>query len=294
MKYTILLLLAALTSCAPSRKPVQVGDIPNSSAVSYEDEEYGQAVLDQLTQQAPLDRNDANINRVEDIVDRLTRAANADQSPWHIYVLNDGKVKNAAATRGNYVFVWTGILSAVRNDSELAGILAHEIGHVLAKHTTPDPAEEANQMITGVTGSIAREILSSQSGAIGIVGGIAESLITASMNALIVNPNSQRLEYEADQIGIFLMADAGYDPRSFVDFWERARNDPDFSGSDIQFLSTHPSTGNRLERLRKMLPESIARYERTRDGRPKVERNRSIRRNNTRRNNWDSNSYFDR
>lgn len=249
-----------LTSCTSTRIPVKIGDVPPPAELSIQDEEYGQQVLDQITDSTPLDRDDGNVNRVRDIVDRITAAANADQQPWHVYVLKDDSVKNAAATRGNYVFVWTGILSSVRSDGELACILAHEIGHVLAKHTAPNPAEEANQMITGTVGDIADSVIGSASG-YGIAGSLANMIITSSLNAFLVNPNAQRLEYEADQIGIFLMADAGYDPEDAVRFWTRAKDDPDFGKSTLQFLSTHPSSDDRLIRLQKMLPESLRRYQ---------------------------------
>ena len=265
-----------LTSCASTRIPIKVGDIPRAQEVSVQDEEYGQQVLYELTKTTPLDRNDHNINRVRDIVDRIARAANADRVPWNVFVLADNSVKNAAATRGNYVFVWTGMLESTTSDGELASVLAHEIGHVLARHTTPNPAEEANQMISGVAGNIAGTVLS-QTG-YGMVGSLADALITNSLNAFLVNPNSQRLEYEADQIGIFLMADAGYNPEDSINFWSRAKNDPAFGRGNLQFLSTHPSSEDRLKKLEKMLPEARRRYQDRGDMERRASRPESYRR----------------
>lgn len=260
----MLLFASFLTACASRRKIIPAGEVPQVAPVSAYDEEYGQQVLEAITQESNLDNNSQRINRVRSIVDRLTWAANSDSAPWHVYVIDAPQIKNAGATRGNFVFVWSGILDAVQDDSELAAVLAHEIGHVLARHVMPDPGEMANKMISGVAGTVGRAVVVNQPGAISIAGGVAEALISTTVDALIVNPQSQRLEYEADQIGIFLMADAGYNPDSAIDFWSRAQSDPDFGGGSPQFLSSHPSSENRLSRLRKMLPEARERYQNSR------------------------------
>ena len=224
------------------------------------DERYGQEVLGQLSQQFQLDRDDARVSRVRDIVDRLTKAAHADKNPWHIYVFDDTGFKNAAATKGNYVFVWSGILTGVQNDDELATILAHEIGHVLAGHTSPTPGEEANEMIAGAVGDVAKEVVNQQSGYIGLAAGLAGMLVSEGVKAFIVNPESKRKEFEADQIGLFLMARAGYDPQEAINFWRRVEDDPEYSSGLPQFMSSHPSSDTRVATLEKLLPEAQAEY----------------------------------
>ncbi|RIL12389.1 MAG: hypothetical protein DCC75_00590, partial [Proteobacteria bacterium] len=238
-------LLILLCSCAAHRAPVPVGEVPLQHQVSQEDEQYGHEVLNMLTQDFALDRDDRRINRVRDLVDKLTTAANAGGNPWHVYVLVDDDFKNAAATRGNYIFVWTGLLRMVSSDGELATILAHEIGHLLAGHTQPTPQEEVNELLSGIAGSIAGQVVAAQ-GQHPFVADLAEMLARELLSAIIVNPGSQRNELEADQIGIFLMADAGIDPNNAISFWERARSDPELSGSGLQFLSSHPDSEERL------------------------------------------------
>jgi len=251
--------ILSLTACGPGRPPIPPGEIPRADIVSAEDEQYGQTVLAELMQQYPLDRSDNNINRVRDIVDRLAKAAHADRDPWHVYVLQGDTVINAAATRGNHVFVWTGMLRSVRSDDELATVLAHELGHVLAGHTMPTPTEEAQEILANVTGQVVGEIIQSQ-GAYGALAGIAGDLVSSVVRAIAINPESQRKELEADQIGFFLMADAGYDPRKALDFWTRMEQ---ISGGDssLQVLSTHPANEERLDALRAMLDQAMARYE---------------------------------
>jgi predicted Zn-dependent protease len=259
-------LVVVLCGCGARRPPVPVGDVPAVQAVSADDERYGQSVLAELVERYELDRDDANIERVRLITDRLTEAANAGSEPWHVYVLKDDNFKNAAATRGNYIFVWTGMLRTVSGDDELATVLAHEIGHVLAGHTARDPNDEVNRMIAGVAGAVTGQAVGAYG--YGPVADIANILVKAAIEAIIVNPVSQEREFEADHIGLFLMADAGYDPTAGVEFWRRAQFDDSLSSGLLEFLSTHPSTDERFAKLSVYLPDAADRYERAKRGEP--------------------------
>jgi predicted Zn-dependent protease len=256
-----------------SRTPVAPGEIPQVGMVSIEDEEYGQQVLSTLTQTYPLERDDTSINRARDVVERLAKAAGADQTPWNVFVLRGDQVVNAAATRGNYVFVWTGMLNTIEREGELAAVLAHEMGHVLAGHTNPTAGEEAGQIMANVTGEVASRVVAAQ-GPYGALGQLAGILAQEAVKALIVNPESQRQEFEADQIGVFLMADARYHPSDSISLWSKMAQQEGSSAALLQFLSSHPATEERLEGLNELLPAATERYEvavslaarRTKDG----------------------------
>ena len=260
---TTLLLLTA-TACS-SRAPIPPGTIPVPQPVSAEDEQYGHQVLGVLTKQHPLETNDQMINKVRDIVDELSIAANADQHPWHVYVLREDQTVNAAATRGNHLFVWTGLMKKVRNDSELTTVIAHEFGHLLAEHPKPTPAEMSKEAVTGVVGEVARQAILRQ-GSIGALAGIAQVLVEQTLRATLINPESQRMELEADLIGMHLMAEAGQDPRKAVEFWRHAQKSEYFSNNGATFLSTHPSSKDRLENLELHLQGAVDRYNRVRRG----------------------------
>ena len=260
MRLTLIcLLLLLLSACAPMRSSIAPGVIPAQGEVSASDEEYGHEVMAALAQRYPLEKSDEKVNRVREVADKLSEASGSGGNPWHVYVFHDDSVKNAAATKGNYVFVWSGMLEATQNEDELAAVLAHEIGHVLAGHTSPTPAEETRDIISGLAGTAAGSAVSytPYAGAARLVG----MLVSESMKALIVNPESQRKELEADQIGLFLLADAGYDPQRAITFWQRAKYDPALSGMPVEFLSSHPSPENRFENLQKLIPEAMHRYE---------------------------------
>lgn len=250
-------------SCAPARPPVPAGVVPKPPPVSVSEEQYGHQVLAALTQKWQLDYNHPRYGEVSQVVQRLTAAAHADRDPWHVYLLKADNIKNAAATRGNHVFVWTGMLDATKGSDELAAILSHEISHVLARHTDPDPNEQIKQMLVQV-GAIAAGVAASsvsRSPAMSrTVADLASSLTKEMGSGLLVYPYSREREFEADQISLFLMADAGFNPQAAIDFWTRGRDDPAF-GSSLAFFSTHPPAADRLEQLKKFLPDATARYQ---------------------------------
>jgi len=265
-----LFLSTSITSCSSSRAPIPPGEIPTQQQVDSTDEQYGQQVLGQLTDQFPLDQNDENIFRVRNIVEKLTQIRENDRSVWHVYVLKDDDFKNAAATRGNHIFIWTGMLNAVENDQQLATILAHEIAHILAGHTQPSPQEAVNDMLSDLAGSIAGEVLYQQGGTVGALAGLGQLLASQVLKATIVNPESQRKELEADHIGLFLMAEAEYDPREAIKFWQAAQRDSSFGGSStLAFLSTHPASETRIEQLNQYLPQALERYNLAKSGKLK-------------------------
>jgi len=247
-----------LVGCGAGRPPVPPGIIPQQTELTAEDEKYGHEVLSALTQQFALDTNDGNIHRVRDLADRLAIASGNDQYPWHIHVLKDDKVKNAAATRGNYLFVWTGMFTTVSDDTELATIVSHEMGHVLAKHTAASPQQEAAQILSGVMGMAASGVLAGTG--YGAVADLAQILVENVFQAALVNPQSQSDELEADLIGLFLMADAGYDPDKALNFWRRVQSDPDFQSASLTFFSSHPSTIERVENLGKHIDAARERF----------------------------------
>lgn len=253
-------ILLSFYSCATGRIPVTPGTIPKQEAtITPKDQKYGSQVLTELSKQYPISQDSKYIDRVDNIVIRLTDAIKADTNPWQTHVLQGDDIVNAAATRGNYIFVWTGMLKRAADDAELASVIAHEIGHVLATHTMPTPGEQANAAMGGIAGVITQEIITAKGG--GALGQLGGQIVSDLLSALISNPQSQKLELEADHIGLFIMARAKYDPRKALDFWKKLKNDPNFSNnSTLEFLSTHPATDTRIIELNKLLPQALEIY----------------------------------
>ena len=255
-------LFAGLQACAPARSPVPPGIIPEAHTPSIEDEKYGHQVVQQLQERYKLDYNNPRMDKLQEVVDRLTKAAGADKDPWHVFLFKDDSLKNAAATRGNHVFVWTGLLNDVQSDDEMALILSHEIAHVLARHTAADPNDELKKILIQIgaaaagiaVGAVTRNPYTSD-----IMNNATSSLTQSVGEAVFMHPYSKEMELEADRIGLLLLAKARYNPESAVAFWERAQRDPAYSSS-LPFFSDHPDPEARLQTVRQTLPLAMQIY----------------------------------
>ncbi len=252
----LLLLSLLLIGCAPTRPPVPAGVIPTPHPVTAEEEQYGHTILSQLSEQYQLDFNDPRMDMVNRVVDKLTKAAGVDKSPWHVYLFKDSSVKNAAATRGNHVFIWSGMLDFAPTEQELSTVLAHELAHVLAGHTDPDPNEEFKNIMIQVGAAAVGIALSATTRDPYLgqnIGNLGAAITEQVGSGVLVNPYSQMMELEADQIGLMIMAKARYNPQAAIDFWTKMERDPSAS-TDLQFFSTHPPAEERLSKLKQALP----------------------------------------
>jgi predicted Zn-dependent protease len=196
----------------------------------------------------PQSKNKSHTALVGRVALRLLEAANTSgKQRWNIVIFDTGRV-NALAAVGNWFFVWRGVLAFAKSEDELAAILAHEIGHALAGHLQ-DGSISLNAYGAARDNSV--------------VGGLASLLIAqlpAGIRTLFVTPERHRREYEADEIGLLLMADAGYSPLAAIRVLERyAHVAQDQKLQDSSTLS-HPLTADRLAKLNSLLPSAMQRY----------------------------------
>lgn len=163
---------------------------------------------------------------------------------WDYMVINAPKTVNAAAIAGGRILVYTGILPVARDDTGLAAIIGHEVGHVMAHHT----AERISQYeALNIAGALV--------GAAG-VSNTWMALLGLGTEVGILLPYSRANESEADHIGLLLMAKAGYDPRESVALWQRMRQTSGESGRGPEFLSTHPDPETRIADLQAWMPQA--------------------------------------
>jgi len=166
---------------------------------------------------------------------------------WEV-VLIDDESANAFALPGGRIGVHTGLLPVAQNDDGLAIILGHEVAHVLAGHS----GERLSQHLLIVGGTVLGAM------AIGDDDETTREVTLAAMGIGtqlgIVLPYSRLHESEADELGLFIAAEAGYDPDQAIGLWHRMARES--AGRDIEFLSTHPDPHHRIEHLRALLPEA--------------------------------------
>jgi predicted Zn-dependent protease len=174
-------------------------------------------------------------------------------SRWEVVVFRDESA-NAFALPGGKIGIHTGLLKVAKTDGQLAAVVGHEIGHVMARHG----AERVSQQLaaSGIQLGVSTALSDSKSRGL-ILAGLA---LGAQFGVLL--PYSRAHESEADLIGLTLMAQAGFDPRQSVELWKNmgAAN----SGGPPEFLSTHPSGPTRIESLRSHLGPALEEQARAR------------------------------
>lgn len=241
-----LALAAALGACAetPVTGRQQFIIISDEQAATMGDSAYRSILASSDVEP----KSSPDVKRVEEMGQRIAAVSHAPYLDWEFNVIEDPN-PNAFALPGGKVAVYTGLFEVAETDDQLAAVMGHEIAHAVARHS----AERLSRDIVLQTGL--------QVGA--ALGGPemaqATDVLAEAATLGIVLPFGREQEAEADEIGLLYMARAGYDPRAAVELW---RN---FAALERQappeFLSTHPSSGNRIERLERLMPQALEIYQ---------------------------------
>lgn len=232
---TIFVILLLISSLVSAQTPIQV---PKNPYPLTEDVKLGQQAAREAERQFPL-LNVPQIDAyVERIGERLVSAAPAQfQHPeFHFtYKVVNVKDLNAFALPGGYTYVNRGLIEAAKTEGQLAGVMAHEISHVLLRHGT---AQYAKAQKVGIWAGLA---------AIGgaILGGQAGATLAQSAFGVYFLKYSREYERQADLLGARIMANAGYNPRDLAEVFRMLEREGGSNGPE--FLSDHPNPGNRYD-----------------------------------------------
>jgi predicted Zn-dependent protease len=169
------------------------------------------------------------------------------------YNLVDSKDVNAWCMPGGKIVVYTGLLPVTQNEAALAVVVGHEIAHALAQHGNERMSQASLQQLGGqaLSVAIANKTPAAQNLMMAAYG------IGTTVGGLL--PFSRKQELEADKLGLIFSAMAGYNPQEAIPLWERMQQ-AGGGNKPPEFLSTHPSEGTRIERLREMMPEALKYY----------------------------------
>lgn len=166
---------------------------------------------------------------------------------WECNLIDDDRTINAWAMPGGKIAFYTGILKLAATEDEVAVIMGHEVAHVLAKHGN----ERMSQMILVQFGGLALNKLLEKKPE--ETKKIFMSAFGMGAQVGVMLPFSRKHEYEADEIGLNLMYKAGYDPQAAVRFWQKMMKLS--KGSPPEFLSTHPASSKRVEKMQENIPK---------------------------------------
>ena len=173
---------------------------------------------------------------------------------WEYILIDKKKVRNAWCMPGGKIAVYTGILEVTQNTDGLAAVMGHEIAHAVAKHSV----ERASRATLVNTGTQLLDIFSG--------GKLSEVNRTTGINTVglitqlgLLNPFNRKQESEADYLGMIFSSLSGYDIRETVKIWERMQK-LNKGKEPPEFMSTHPSSSNRIKDLNKKMNEVIINY----------------------------------
>lgn len=178
--------------------------------------------------------------------------------PWTFGVIDTESV-NAFAMPGGTVMISHGLVRRLGSESELAGVLAHEIAHVLQRHQLSAIQSDAGWSAAAtVARTVAEERIARRGGpAADIKSSLAGAGVDLVRDGLFLRPLDRRMEYEADRIGVVIATRAGYDPYGLVSVLGMlAQLKPEEAASSLS-LSTHPSASERLDELEKAVPSIL-------------------------------------
>lgn len=223
--------------------------------------EFGQQAYREVLRQARLSDNAETNELVQRVGQRIAKAANKPEYQWEFAVIEEDKMVNAFCLPGGKVAVFTGILNVTKNEAGLATVMGHEIAHALQRHGV-------ERMSRSIIDQIAQLGAIGAAASTGVGGGAIQGLLGAyGVNVSL--PFNRKQESEADYIGLRLMAEAGYDPREAVPFWERMSGCPRQMIGKVcfrsqqavpEFLSTHPSDLTRINQIEAWLPDALQHY----------------------------------
>ena len=217
------------------------------------------AQYSQVLQEGNVIKGTKDAQMVQDVGTRIKYAAEKLYSEmglsnqlqgyeWQFSLLQSDEV-NAWCMPGGKVAVYSGILPITQNATGLAVVMGHEVGHALAGHSAE---QVSNAMVAQYGGAILGSTISNEQYA-----NIFNQLYPVGAQVGLLS-YSRKMELDADETGLYLMAMAGFDPSQAVPFWERMSSNG--SQKVSEFLSTHPSDQTRISKIKAAMPKAMAYY----------------------------------
>ncbi len=215
----------------------------------------GESMASVLLGAAPLVRNEALQKYVNQVGRYLTLQTERPNLPWRFGVLNSNSI-NAFAAPGGHIVITQGLLKRLHNEAELAGVLAHEIAHVLQKHHLA-ALKKAGGM--GFLADVGNFAVDQKSGGSALGKEFGKNMIGGAKEVLVRGLDKSD-EYEADRMGVVIATRAGYDPYGLPAVLQTLEGAS--TNSDVALLfSTHPSAASRLDTLAGLMQNKLDHYQ---------------------------------
>jgi predicted Zn-dependent protease len=265
MKKFIFSILAATTIIACSKNAItgrsQFKLLPESELQSMATQQYQQFLSTNKVVSSSNNRDAEMISRVGSRIRQAVEtyytgkglSKELEGYNWE-YHLVDNKEANAWCMPGGKIVVYTGLLPYTQNEAALAVVIGHEVTHAIFQHGNERMSQQLGAELAGAGLQVALSNKPAET---------QNAFLTAfglGTQVGVLLPFSRKHEYEADHYGLIWAAMAGYNPREAIPLWERMQKAAANGSRPPEFLSTHPSEGNRIEQLNKWMPEALQYY----------------------------------
>ena len=235
---TLVIFMNACTNKTPYTQRSQMIFISSSEELALGEKSY-KKTLSTLK----IIKNTKQSEKIKEIGLRIAKVSNKKDFKWEFTLVEDKKM-NAFCLPGGKVVIYTGILRAAKNDSQLATVMSHEIAHALARHGAE---RMSSSMLQQGLQNLGNVLLSAAAPEYTNVFNQAYGIGT---NLGIMLPYGRLQESEADEIGIILMNKAGYDVNEALKFW---KNMSSGKKEKNEFFSTHPSSSTRIKNIQNII-----------------------------------------
>lgn len=208
-----------------------------------------QAAPEMAREYGGLDPEPSQQAYVDNVCEKLIQNSNAKNTDWpfECHLLADDQTINAFALPGGQVFITSALFNELETEGQLAGVLAHEIGHVVARHSAQQIAKA--QLTQGLTGAVVVASYDPQD------PNSRSAAYMAQIVGQIVNMKYGRDdELQSDRLGVEFMSEAGYDPRALLRVMEILAASTE-GARPPEFFSTHPNPDNRIARIQEAIQE---------------------------------------
>jgi len=213
-----------------------------------EEKRIGAAQQRQVRQSLDLMRDEVVLDYVRKLGSELAAASRPSPFELRFYVVEDESL-NAFATFGGAVYIHTGIIQRSNDVSELAGVIAHEIGHVTARHLAQNARTRQN---TGIAAQIAAIAVAIATGNNLLARG--GQLLTDMSATAFLNSFTREFEAEADDLAVETLINAGYDPEGMIRLFNTLQAES--GGGGIRFLQDHPTNAERISAVQKRIEDA--------------------------------------
>ena len=252
-------LFAVITYFMHSTVNPTTGEAQHVSMTPSQEIALGEASAPEMAQQmggeAPADSPEARF--VQEVGQKIASTPEVSRSPYRYqyHLLADTRTVNAFALPGGQVFVTKGLLDKLQYENELAGVLGHETGHVVERHSAQQLEKQ----------NLGRELVTAAG--VGSRRGMRAAMVASVADQMIQLHFSREDESQADQKGLEYMTAAGYDPRGMEDVMKVLQQLAG-RGAQPEFLSDHPDPGNRIQAIDQWLRDHPVEQQRLTQGRP--------------------------